>query len=78
MEGLLLELREVIVLKSVMTLFKSLGGVTTPGNDVLALTTVMSVCSDWHRLIAGRHFNRRLLRTAILSEKKFCLMPITC
>ena len=64
----MLELREVIVMKSMMTLFDSFGGVTTPGNDVPALTTVMSVCSDWHqRLIRAR--TRRQLRTAIQSEK---------
>ena len=56
-------------MKSVMTLFNSLGGVTTPGNDVPTMTTVMSVCSDWHQLITGRHFNRQLLRAAMLCEK---------
>ena len=64
-QQLLPELREMIVMKSVMALFNSLGGVTIPGNDVPALTTVMSVCSDWHQLITGRHFNQRLLRVAV-------------
>ena len=59
------EVRESLLKKAFLAMFLSLGGTSTPGNDVAALSTLLSVCRDWWWLIAGRNFNRRRLKTAI-------------
>ena len=58
------ELLEPLLLKAVSSLCVVYSKLTSR-HDVIALSTVTSVSIDWWRTVAGRDFNRRLLRKQI-------------
>ena len=58
------ELLEPLLLKAVSSLCVVYSKLTSR-HDVIAVSTVTSVSIDWWRTVAGRDFNRRLLRKQI-------------
>ena len=58
------ELLEPLLLKTVSSLCVVYSKLTSR-HDVIAVSTVTSVSIDWWRTVAGRDFNRQLLRKQI-------------
>ena len=72
-----LEVKEMLLMKTIAALYKFLRVRLMPRADVISLITMVTVCFEWYVIITGRKFNlhqlRQMLRTTVIHKMQHSL-----